>query len=193
MQTMKTMQTMKSLILAAAVAAFAPAASSHAYNACPPVVAPQAVKTTILAKNHIAPKVSSTSGATSVKPHLGRRPVVNQPNFASTTTTITVGATVTAPARFLGNEMGCVFLQVGPAMLECQVTSWQPTCVTFVVPNMGLGPITAGRLQIIRGDGDIIRDYPICLIRKPDLIVHQEPLPQAPATLHERVEVLPQH
>ena len=188
---------MKNLILAAAVAVLAPAASSFAYSPCPVVVAPQPVTTTVLAKNHINPVISSnnavTKTATSVKPHLGRRPVVNQPNFASMTTTITVGATVTAPARFLGNEMGCVFLQVGPAMLECQVTCWQPTSVTFVVPNMGLGPITSGRIQIIRGDGDIIRDYPVCLIRKPDLIVHQEPQPQAPTTLHERVEVLPQH
>ncbi|MEN0111134.1 MAG: hypothetical protein AAF805_10465, partial [Planctomycetota bacterium] len=104
------------------------------------------------------------------------------------TTEITVGSTVTAPARFLGNEMGCVFLQVGPAVLECEIVSWSPTSVTFVVPNMGLGPITAGKLQIVRGDGDIIREYPVCLIRKPDLIEHESP---APSAVHV-VETLPQ-
>lgn len=197
---------MKSLALAAAFAVLVPAANCFAYTPVSSVFAPQPVKKTasanILAKKTYShttraqanPAHSSPAQATasSVKPSFGRRPVVNQTNLHTKTTAITVGATITAPARFLGNDTGCVFLQVGPAMLECKIVDWKSTSVTFVVPNMGLGPITAGRLQIIRGDGDIIRDYPVALIRKPDLIVHEEPKLMAASTLHERVETLPQ-
>ena len=187
---------MKSLALAAAFAVLVPAANCFAYTPVSSVFAPQPVKNTtsnhVLAKKNYSPTTQAQATASSVKPTFGRRPVVNQTNLHSKATTITVGATITAPARFLGSETGCVFLQVGPTMLECQIIDWKPTSVTFVVPNMGLGPITAGRLQIIRGDGDIIRDYPVALIRKPDLIVHEEPKLIAPSTLHERVETLPQ-
>ena len=168
---------MKTTILAVAVAVLAPAANGFAYTPCATIVAPQPAKATVLSKKAYTPVVTAIETASSVKPTFGRRPVVKQAANSLKATEITVGATVTAPARFLGNEVGCVFLQVGPAMLECEVVEWSPTSVTFVVPNMGLGPITAGRLQIVRGDGDLIRDYPVRLIRKPDLIVHKEPTP----------------
>ena len=187
---------MKALALAAAFAVLVPAANCFAYTPVGSVFAPQPVKKSVtdnvLAKKTYSPVAEAKPAASSVKPTFGRRPVVNQTNLVSKATTITVGATITAPARFLGSETGCVFLQVGPAMLECKIIDWKPTSVTFVVPNMGLGPITAGRLQIIRGDGDIIRDYPVALIRKPDLIVHEEPKLMAASTLHDRVETLPQ-
>ena len=187
---------MNALAIAAAFAVLVPAANCFAYTPVSSVFAPQPVKKTannnVLAKKTYSPAAEAQATASSVKPSFGRRPVVNQNNPHTKATAITVGATITAPARFLGNETGCVFLQVGPTMLECKILDWKPTSVTFVVPNMGLGPITAGRLQIIRGDGDIIRDYPVALIRKPDLIVHEEPKLMAPSTLHERVETLPQ-
>jgi hypothetical protein len=193
---------MKTSLLAAAFAVLVPAANCFAYTPVSSVFAPQPVNKSashnVLAKKTYSPNAQAQTAAvdqptaSSVKPTFGRRPVVNQTNLHSKATTITVGATITAPARFLGSETGCVFLQVGPTMLECKIMDWKTTSVTFVVPNMGLGPVTAGRLQIVRGDGDIIRDYPIALIRKPDLIVHEEPKLMAPSTLHERVENLPQ-
>lgn len=181
---------MKTLVLAVVAAALA--APAAAYTPCATIVAPQPTST-VLTKKAYTPVVTSVQTATSVKPTFGRRPVVKQSNTTRKATEITVGATVTAPARFLGNEVGCVFLQVGPAMLECEVVEWCPTSVTFVVPNMGLGPITAGRLQIVRGDGDLIRDYPVCLIRKPDLIVHEEPALKAASTIHTVISELPKN
>lgn len=169
---------MKTLFLAVAFAVIAGPAA--AYTPCSTIMAPQPTAT-VLTKTTYQPVVETAS---SVKPSFGRRPVVKESTKTRQATELTVGATVTAPARFLGSEVGCVFLQVGPAMLECEVIEWSPTSVTFIVPNMGLGPITAGRLQIVRGDGDLIRDFPVSLIRKPDLIVHENPVPKAATSIN---------
>ncbi|WP_197524834.1 hypothetical protein, partial [Botrimarina hoheduenensis] len=119
-------------------------------------------------------------------------PVIKPASKLRTATELTVGSTVTAPARFLGSEVGAVFLRVGPACLECQIVAWSPNAVTFIVPNMGLGPITAAELEIVRGDGDTMRKYPVELIRKPELIIHEPASPTEASVVAAPEQLLPQ-
>ncbi|MEM6331227.1 MAG: hypothetical protein AAF790_13390 [Planctomycetota bacterium] len=92
------------------------------------------------------------------------------------TSELTVGSMVTAPTNFLGKEEGFVLLKMGPAVHECCILSWQANKVTFLVPDMGLKAKVAATLQLVRPDGTVVRSYGVTLVRKPDLIVHDEPI-----------------
>lgn len=97
---------------------------------------------------------------------------------SSKTAELTVGSVVTAPTNFLGTETGFVLVKVGPATHECTIINWGPRGATFEVPEMGLSARVSAELQLVRPDGDIVRTYRVTLVRKPDLIVHEE----SPAT-----------
>lgn len=177
---------MKALFLIAAATLTALAApNAHAMGPCVSVAPQPAV--TVLAKKTYEPVILTRKSDCLEKSVLTRHPIVKPASRIQPSTELTVGSTVTAPVRFLGSETGAVFLRVGPACLECQIVSWSPNAVTFIVPNMGLGPITAGELEIVRGDGDTMRKYPVNLVRKPELIVHE---PASPTEV-ELVNVAP--
>ncbi|MEM6798176.1 MAG: hypothetical protein AAF589_01555 [Planctomycetota bacterium] len=89
---------------------------------------------------------------------------------------LTVGSVVTAPTNFLGKEEGFVLLKMGPAIHECCIYDWQANKVTFQVPDMGLRTKIGAELQLVRPDGTVVRSYKVTLVRKPDLIIHKEPI-----------------
>ncbi len=107
-----------------------------------------------------------------------RRPDCNGTKAAGApkTSELTVGSVVTAPTNFLGNEEGFVLLKMGPAVHECCILGWKANKVTFVVPDMGLNRKVSATLQLVRPDGTVVRSYGVTLVRKPDLIVHDEPI-----------------
>lgn len=176
---------MKSLMIVAVAALFAvPATDSFAGGHCRTTV--KTVR--VIQKCEYVPVIAVADNCTPA-PSFSRRP--HSPSRRGGAD-LTVGSTVTAPGRFLGDETGAVFLRVGPTCLECEVLEWCSTGVTFVVPNMGLGPAAPASLEIVRADGRIASNYGVCLVRKPDLIVHEPTPAQSPATLSQTIGIIPQ-
>jgi hypothetical protein len=77
---------------------------------------------------------------------------------------LTVGKTITASAKFLGNEPGHVFVQLGNASLECTVVAWSSDSVTFVLPRLGLHGATPAKVELLRPTGDLAKSFGVSLV-----------------------------
>lgn len=91
----------------------------------------------------------------------------------SSRTEIEVGSTLTANAGFLGADQGFVFLQVGSAKMQCEVVGWDATSVTFRTPNLGLVRRSSAKLEVVRPNGTIARNFRVTLKPRADLVVHE--------------------
>lgn len=90
----------------------------------------------------------------------------------SSSTEVEVGSTLTATAGFLGVDPGFVLLQVGSAKLQCEVIDWTASTVTFRMPSLGLTRRASAKLELVRPNGTIARNFRVRLKPKADLIVH---------------------
>jgi hypothetical protein len=96
------------------------------------------------------------------------------------------GARVTLFANFLGKVQGCVLLNLAGTSTECQVVDWKPESVTIELPKLGLSEPKNASIVVIMPDGRIAKTFRVLFVAQPDVLVHQDtvpqPLPPAPAS-----------
>jgi hypothetical protein len=95
------------------------------------------------------------------------------------------GARLTLFANFLRKEQGVVMLNIEGTSTECRLVDWKPESVTIELPRLGLARPKLAEIVIILPDGRIAKTFRIQLVAQPDIMVHQDtvpqPLPPAPA------------
>lgn len=95
------------------------------------------------------------------------------------------GARVTLFANFLREEPGIVLFHVNGTSTECVLVEWRPNSVTIELPRLGLLEPKNAEIQIVLPDGRIAKTFPVLLIAQPDIVIHQDtvpqPMPPAPA------------
>jgi hypothetical protein len=95
------------------------------------------------------------------------------------------GARVTLFANFLGNETGCVTFSVNGTSEECPVIEWKNNSVTTELPKLGLAGPKNAEIRLIRPDGRIMKTFRILYVPQPDILIHNDtvpqPLPPAPS------------
>jgi hypothetical protein len=95
------------------------------------------------------------------------------------------GARVTLFANFLRNEPGVVLFNLNGTSTECVLVEWRPNSVTIELPRLGLLEPKNAEIQIVLPDGRIAKTFPVLFIAQPDIVIHQDtvpqPMPPAPA------------
>ncbi|MCA9154345.1 MAG: hypothetical protein KDA62_04735 [Planctomycetales bacterium] len=96
------------------------------------------------------------------------------------------GARVTLFANFLRQEPGVVLFNLNGTSTECTLVEWKPNSVTIELPRLGLVEPKNAEIQIVLPDGRIAKNFPVLYVSQPDIVVHEDtipqPLPPAPAT-----------
>jgi hypothetical protein len=96
------------------------------------------------------------------------------------------GARLTLFANFLGKEQGVVLLGIHGTSHECEVVDWKPQSVTIELPRLGLNEPKNATIAIVLPDGRIAKTFRVLFVAQPDVVVHQEsvpqPMPPAPAS-----------
>lgn len=95
------------------------------------------------------------------------------------------GARVTLFANFLRSEPGVVLFNLNGTSTRCNLVEWKPECVTIDLPLLGLLEPKDAEIQIVLPDGRIAKTFKVVYISQPDIVVHEEsvpqPMPPAPA------------
>ena len=95
------------------------------------------------------------------------------------------GARVTLFANFLRAEPGVVLFNLNGTSTECVLVEWRPNSVTIELPRLGLLEPKNAEIQIVLPDGRIAKTFPVLLISQPDIVIHEDtvpqPMPPAPA------------
>lgn len=95
------------------------------------------------------------------------------------------GARVTLFAPFLRQESGCVLFNLNGTSTECTLVDWQANSVTVELPRLGLTSPKNAEIQIVLPDGRIAKTFPVLFISQPDIVIHEDtipqPMPPAPA------------
>jgi hypothetical protein len=84
------------------------------------------------------------------------------------------GATVTLSHHDLGEQPGQVVLHLGGMVLRCDVLGWEPTKVTFKLPEVLVQQPIAGRLEVSLAGGEPAVAYAVKLVAPPNIIVHDQ-------------------
>jgi len=105
-------------------------------------------------------------------PSAARRTCASQrPDIAS-------GSRVTLFANFLRQEAGVVILEIGGTSLQCELIEWQPDSVTVDLPRLGLAEPKNAEITIVLPDGRIAKTFKVRYVRQPDIVLHEDSIPQ---------------
>lgn len=88
------------------------------------------------------------------------------------------GTRVTLFANFLRQDPGCVLFNLNGTSAECAVIEWKPNSVTVELPRLGLLEPKNAEIQIVLPDGRIAKTFPVVYIAQPDILVHEDTIPQ---------------
>lgn len=88
------------------------------------------------------------------------------------------GAALTLTGSFFGNETGMVLFRLGSTSAECEIIYWGARNVTTQLPKIGLREPRDAEIQVVRADGRIAKSFLVALVAPPDVIVHEESIPQ---------------
>jgi len=88
------------------------------------------------------------------------------------------GSRVTLFANFLRNEAGYVMFELNGTSTQCTIVEWQPNSVTVELPCLGLNSPKNAEIQIILPDGRIAKTFPVLLVSQPDIVIHDDTIPQ---------------
>jgi hypothetical protein len=93
------------------------------------------------------------------------------------------GSRITLFANFLGKEAGCVMLQLAGTSTPCNVVQWKSESVTVELPKVSLAEPKNVEVVVILPTGRIAKTFHLLLVNQPDVMVHQDtvPQPQPPA------------
>ena len=126
----------------------------------------------------IADSPESGSGANTVY-----RMVQSAPAYQLRRPQITTGARISVFANFLEHDPGVVLLDVAGTTSQCEVLQWNPNSVTLQLPRFGINSPTDARLRIVKPNGRVAKTMSIQLIAQPEIVIHEESIPQPmPAT-----------
>ena len=92
---------------------------------------------------------------------------------------IASGARVTLFANFLRREPGVVMLEIGGTSIPCRLIEWQPDSVTVDLPLLGLTEPKNADITIVLPDGRIAKTFRVRYVRQPDIVLHEDSIPQA--------------
>jgi hypothetical protein len=96
------------------------------------------------------------------------------------------GSRLTLFANFLGQQPGVVLFELNGTSTPCKVIDWKPQSVTIELPRLGLNEPKNAAIVVVLPDGRIAKTFRILFVAQPEVVVHQEsvpqPMPPAPAS-----------
>lgn len=112
--------------------------------------------------------------------------VQQTPQYDISRPEVVSGARITLFANFLRQEQGYVMFNLNGTSTECKIVDWKPNSVTTELPRLGLLSPKNAEIQIVLPDGRIAKTFKVLYVSQPDIVVHQDtipqPMPPAPAS-----------
>lgn len=152
----------KKIAYSALLTTLAYAGSTASANACPP----KAYGTTVQVSRSSSERVIYKLVQPTAQYDLRRPEVVS-------------GTRVTLFANFLRNEPGIVTFNLAGTSVECKLVEWKPNSVTIELPRLGLLEPKNAEVQIVLPDGRIAKTFPVLYVSQPDIVIHEDTIPQA--------------